>query len=57
MMPGMTGLWQIGARRDPEFDHWVEVEMDLEYIDSWSLWLEVKVIARTVPAMFGGEGR
>ena len=55
MKPGMTGLWQIGARRHPEFDRWVE--KDLEYIDTWSLWLDLKIIARTVPAMFSGEGR
>jgi len=55
MKPGMTGLWQVGARRNPEFDHWVE--KDLEYIDSWSLWLDLKIIARTVPAMIRSEGR
>jgi exopolysaccharide biosynthesis polyprenyl glycosylphosphotransferase len=55
MKPGMTGLWQIGARRDPEFDRWVE--KDLEYIDRWSLWLDLKIIARTVPAMFSGTGQ
>jgi len=55
MKPGMTGLWQIGARRNVEFDHWVE--KDLEYIDSWSFWLDLKIIARTVPAMLSGEGR
>jgi exopolysaccharide biosynthesis polyprenyl glycosylphosphotransferase len=53
MKPGMTGLWQIGARRSPEFDHWVE--KDLEYIDNWSLWLDVKIIARTMPAMLTGR--
>jgi exopolysaccharide biosynthesis polyprenyl glycosylphosphotransferase len=55
MKPGMTGLWQIGARRNPEFDHWVQ--KDLEYIDRWSFWLDLKIIARTVPAMLSGEGR
>jgi exopolysaccharide biosynthesis polyprenyl glycosylphosphotransferase len=55
MKPGMTGLWQVGARREPEFDRWVE--KDLEYIDQWSLWLDLKIIARTVPAMLAGEGR
>jgi exopolysaccharide biosynthesis polyprenyl glycosylphosphotransferase len=55
MKPGMTGLWQIGARRDLEFDRWVE--KDLEYIDRWSLWLDLKIIARTVPAVLGGAGR
>jgi exopolysaccharide biosynthesis polyprenyl glycosylphosphotransferase len=55
MKPGMTGLWQIGARRNPEFDRWVE--KDLEYIDRWSFWLDLKIIARTLPAMLAGEGR
>jgi exopolysaccharide biosynthesis polyprenyl glycosylphosphotransferase len=55
MKPGMTGLWQVGSRREPEFDRWVE--KDLEYIDQWSLWLDLKIIARTVPAMLAGEGR
>ena len=55
MKPGMTGLWQVGARHSPEFDRWVE--QDLEYIDSWSLWLDVKIIARTLPAVLSGTGR
>jgi exopolysaccharide biosynthesis polyprenyl glycosylphosphotransferase len=55
MKPGMTGLWQVGSRRSAEFDHWVE--RDLEYIDSWSLWLDFKIIARTVPAVLSGSGR
>jgi exopolysaccharide biosynthesis polyprenyl glycosylphosphotransferase len=55
MKPGMTGLWQIGARRHPEFDHWVK--KDLEYIDRWSFWLDLKIIARTLPAMLAGQGR
>ena len=55
MKPGMTGLWQIGTRLNPEFDRWVE--KDLEYIDSWSLWLDFKIMARTVPAILTGAGR
>ena len=55
MKPGMTGLWQVGARHSSEFDHWVE--QDLEYIDSWSLWLDFKIMARTVPAVLSGTGR
>jgi lipopolysaccharide/colanic/teichoic acid biosynthesis glycosyltransferase len=55
MKPGMTGLWQVGARQDPEFDRWVQ--RDLEYIDSWSLWLDFKIIARTLPAVLSGTGR
>jgi exopolysaccharide biosynthesis polyprenyl glycosylphosphotransferase len=55
MKPGMTGLWQVGGRSEQEFDRWVET--DLEYIDSWSLWLDFKIIARTVPAVLSGTGR
>jgi lipopolysaccharide/colanic/teichoic acid biosynthesis glycosyltransferase len=55
MKPGITGLWQVAARRESEFDRWVA--MDLDYIDRWSLWLDVKIMARTIPAMLGGEGR
>lgn len=55
MKPGCTGLWQVGSRHSPEFDHWVE--QDLDYIDSWSLWLDFKIIARTVPAILSGTGR
>jgi exopolysaccharide biosynthesis polyprenyl glycosylphosphotransferase len=55
MKPGITGLWQVAARREPEFDRWVR--MDLEYIDRWSLWLDLKIMARTIPAVIGHEGR
>jgi exopolysaccharide biosynthesis polyprenyl glycosylphosphotransferase len=55
MKPGMTGLWQIGARDTTEFDHWVET--DLEYIDRWSLWLDLRILMRTVPAVLTGAGR
>jgi exopolysaccharide biosynthesis polyprenyl glycosylphosphotransferase len=55
MKPGITGLWQVGSRHSPEFDHWVE--QDLDYIDTWSLWLDFKIIARTVPAVLTGTGR
>jgi exopolysaccharide biosynthesis polyprenyl glycosylphosphotransferase len=55
MKPGITGLWQVAARREPEFDRWVR--MDLEYIDRWSLWLDFKIMARTIPAVIGQQGR
>jgi lipopolysaccharide/colanic/teichoic acid biosynthesis glycosyltransferase len=55
MKPGMTGLWQVDGRNEQEFDRWVET--DLEYIDTWSLWLDFKIIARTVPAVLAGTGR
>jgi exopolysaccharide biosynthesis polyprenyl glycosylphosphotransferase len=55
MKPGITGLWQVMARRDPDFDRWVR--LDLDYIDHWSLWLDLKIVARTIPAMLAQEGR
>jgi len=55
MKPGITGLWQVAARREPEFDRWVR--LDLEYIDRWSLWLDLKIIARTIPAVIAQQGR
>lgn len=55
MKPGMTGLWQVLARRDQDFDRWVEI--DLEYIDSWSLWLDLRIMLRTIPAVLLREGR
>jgi exopolysaccharide biosynthesis polyprenyl glycosylphosphotransferase len=55
MKPGITGLWQVSARNSPDFDHWVE--RDLEYIDRWSLWLDFKIMARTLPAVVYQQGR
>jgi exopolysaccharide biosynthesis polyprenyl glycosylphosphotransferase len=53
MKPGMTGLWQVEGRREEDFDRWVA--LDLAYIDRWSLWLDLKIMARTIPAMFQGR--
>ena len=53
MKPGMTGLWQVRDRRTPRFDQWVAA--DLEYIDRWSLWLDVKILFQTIPAALDGR--
>lgn len=53
MKPGITGLWQVSARHSHDFDRWVS--LDLDYIDRWSLWLDLKIIARTLPAMLQGR--
>ena len=53
MKPGITGLWQVRARRRADFDRWVE--LDLEYIDRWSLWLDIKIMLRTIPAVLGRQ--
>ena len=55
MKPGITGLWQVEARTDPEFDHWVE--RDLAYIDRWSLLLDLRILIRTVPAVIARTGK
>lgn len=55
MKPGITGLWQVEARHDPDFDRWVE--HDLVYIDGWSIWLDLKILARTLPALVTHGGR
>jgi len=54
VLPGMTGLWQISGRSGLEFDDLVR--LDFAYIESWSIWLDVSIIARTVPAVLGGRG-
>ena len=52
--PGVTGLWQITARNDPDFDRWVD--LDLQYIDGWSLWSDLKILARTPLALLRNPG-
>lgn len=53
--PGLTCLWQISGRNEiKDFDNWVR--LDLEYIDNWSLWLDFKILLRTIPAVFCGSG-
>jgi exopolysaccharide biosynthesis polyprenyl glycosylphosphotransferase len=55
MKPGITGLWQVEARLDEEFDN--RARLDLAYIDRWSIWLDIKIIARTIPALVANPGR
>ena len=55
MKPGITGLWQVEAREEQEFDRWVE--RDLSYIDRWSLSLDLKILIRTLPVVLLGQGR
>lgn len=52
--PGLTGLWQISGRSDLSFERWME--LDLQYIDQWSLVLDLKIIARTIPAVLKATG-
>ncbi len=54
MRPGLTCFWQVSGRSDVTFASWMR--MDLDYIDHWSLWLDAKLIARTIPVVFSGKG-
>jgi exopolysaccharide biosynthesis polyprenyl glycosylphosphotransferase len=54
MRPGLTCLWQIGGRNAVDFDRWMR--LDLQYIDSWSLGLDMRILLRTVPAVLSGRG-
>lgn len=54
--PGMTCLWQVSGRnRVRDFDDWVR--LDVEYIRNWSLWLDLKILARTAIEVFRGSGK
>jgi exopolysaccharide biosynthesis polyprenyl glycosylphosphotransferase len=53
--PGMTGLWQVSARTDPDFDEWVN--LDLQYIDSWSLLSDVRLLLQTPIALVRQAGK
>lgn len=52
--PGITCLWQICGRSAIPFDQWMR--LDLQYMDEWSLWLDLKILVRTIPAVLKGSG-
>ena len=52
--PGMTGLWQVTARRDPSFER--GMELDREYIRTWSLMSDVRILLKTVSTVIRGSG-
>jgi exopolysaccharide biosynthesis polyprenyl glycosylphosphotransferase len=52
--PGVTCLWQIGGRSSVSFEEWME--LDLQYIDKWSLLLDLKILIKTIPAVLKGSG-
>jgi exopolysaccharide biosynthesis polyprenyl glycosylphosphotransferase len=54
VLPGMTGLWQVEARQDPSFDSYIS--LDTAYVENWSLWLDMKILARTVGVVLSGTG-
>ena len=54
MKPGITCLWQVNGRNKIVFEDWMK--LDLEYLDSWSLWLDAKILLKTVPVVLFGIG-
>jgi len=55
VVPGLTGLWQVHSRQSPYFDDYIQ--LDLEYVDSWSVWLDITLIAKTFLVILAGTGR
>jgi exopolysaccharide biosynthesis polyprenyl glycosylphosphotransferase len=54
MKPGLTCLWQISGRNEVDFDRWMQ--LDLQYIDSWSPSLDLKILLKTIPVVLSGRG-
>jgi exopolysaccharide biosynthesis polyprenyl glycosylphosphotransferase len=54
MKPGITCLWQVNGRNNIAFEEWMK--LDLEYLDNWSLWLDAKILMKTVPVVLFGIG-
>lgn len=52
--PGITCLWQVNGRNLIAFEQWME--LDMQYIDKWSIWLDLKILAQTIPAVIKGTG-
>jgi len=52
--PGLTGLWQVSGRNQIDFEEWMQ--LDLEYIDNWSLWMDIKILLKTVPTVLFHKG-
>ena len=50
----MENLWQVSGRNQIDFNEWMK--LDLDYIDNWSLWLDLKILLRTIPVVLSGRG-
>jgi exopolysaccharide biosynthesis polyprenyl glycosylphosphotransferase len=49
VIPGITGLWQVNGRNNLSFHHWME--LDIEYVRRWSIWLDLKLLLKTIPVV------
>ena len=54
MRPGITCLWQVSGRNDLTFREWMA--LDLQYVDNWSLTVDLAILVRTIPALLSGRG-
>jgi lipopolysaccharide/colanic/teichoic acid biosynthesis glycosyltransferase len=52
--PGLTCIWQVSGRADIPFEQ--QVELDVKYIESQSIWLDIKLLLKTIPAVLSGRG-
>jgi lipopolysaccharide/colanic/teichoic acid biosynthesis glycosyltransferase len=55
MKPGITCIWQVSGRNSISFKEWMQ--MDLDYIDNWSVWLDMKIILKTITVVFKANGQ
>src|SRR5438046_8999975 len=54
VLPGMTGLWQVSGRIDLSFDDLVR--LDFYYLENWSIWLDISILVKTLPAVLARRG-
>lgn len=54
-LPGMTGLWQVEARSNPSFARYVS--LDVDYVEHWNLWLDFKILFKTIAVVLAGTGQ
>lgn len=54
VMPGLTGLWQVSGRSNTSYDE--RVNLDMQYIDNWSIFMDIKILFKTIPAVMKGDG-
>ena len=52
--PGITCLWQVSGRNQLSFEEWMV--LDRRYIDNWSVWLDLKILLKTIPVVLSGKG-
>jgi exopolysaccharide biosynthesis polyprenyl glycosylphosphotransferase len=52
--PGLTGIWQVSARQDPSFEK--NMQLDIEYIENWDIWVDFRIMFKTIPVVFRGAG-